>query len=73
MEGTSFVALYRGRTIASARLVAVSADRQLAADVAANMCLQSITGADPVVSELEHGRRAALRLIEEEGDDATRD
>jgi hypothetical protein len=70
MSGTSFVALYRGKTISSARLVAVSADRRLAAEVAARMRCQPTPSEDNIVTELDRGRRAALLLIEEEVDDA---
>jgi hypothetical protein len=66
MSGTSFVALYRGRTISTARLVAVGADRRLAAEVAARMRCQPLPSDDGIVTELERGRHAALRLIEEE-------
>ena len=69
--GSTFVALYRGQTVASARLVAVSADPMLVADVAARV-LAAGAGAsdDPVLTELERGRRAALRVIgREAGDD----
>jgi len=70
MSGTSFVALYRGRTISSARLVAVSADRDLAADVAARILCQPLASDDDIVAELDRGRRAALLLIEGEANDA---
>lgn len=64
MAGTSFVALYRGETIATARLVAVSADAKLAADVSAHLLLDPMHGEpDPVLEKLERGRRAALRII----------
>ena len=69
MAGTSFVAIYRGSTIAGARLVAVSADPGLVADVCARL-LESPAPNEPdtVAASIEHGRRAALRLIREEAD-----
>ena len=74
MKGTSFVALYRGSTIASARLVAVSADPALAAEVSERLLRESPPSAqDQVLSTLEQGRRAALRLIRKEADDASDD
>lgn len=73
MSGTSFVTLYRGRTISSARLVAVSADRQLAADVAARMHGQPLPSDDRVIDELERGRRAALRIVQAEVHDGSGD
>ena len=68
---TTFVALYRGETVASARLVAVTADPALVADVSSRL-LRIPPGEtqDPVVGSLECGRRAALRLIHKEADGA---
>ena len=64
---TTFVALYRGPTVASAKLVAVTADPSLVADVSSRL-LQQPTGdpEDPVVAGLERARRSALRLIHKE-------
>ena len=64
---TTFVALYRGPTVASAKLVAVTADPSLVADVSARL-LQQPAGnpEDPVVDGLERARRSALRLIHRE-------
>ena len=70
MEGTSFIALYRGATIRSARLVAVSADPRLAADVARRILREPVSDEDIVVATLERGRRSALRAIAEEDRDA---
>lgn len=71
MRGTSFVALYRGKTVGSARLVAVSADPDLVASVAAHF--EGRAGRndeDRVLNEMDGGRRVALRLIHEEAADA---
>ena len=74
MKGTSFVALYRGRTVSSARLVAVSADPALAADVSGRLLQAPPTvGQDQVVASLEQGRRAALRLIRQEASNGSDD
>ena len=69
---TTFVALYRGDTIAGARLIALSADPTLVADVSGRL-LQERTAAmaDPVVEQVERGRKAALRLIKQEATNAT--
>jgi hypothetical protein len=68
---TTFVALYRGRTVSSAHLVAVSNDPHLIADVSARLLThQQDEEADPVVARLERGRRAALRLMRKEAADA---
>ena len=65
----TFVAIYRGRTIAEARLVALSADPQLVAEVSARILHERQTGedSDPIIGQLERGRKAALRLIQREG------
>jgi hypothetical protein len=62
----TFVALYRGRTVGSAQLVAVSADTELVGAVASRLlhapCAPSQT-TDPVLAELEQGRRKALAAV----------
>jgi hypothetical protein len=64
---TTFLALYRGKTVSDARMVAVSADQDLVTFVATRL-LEAPTADedDPVVAQVEHGRRAALRLITRE-------
>lgn len=64
---TSFVALYRGETIAAAKLVAVSAEPALVRDLAARLLAELEDGeADVVLRELEHGRRRVLQLVKTE-------
>ncbi len=63
---TSFVAIYRGKSIADARLIAVSADPTLVARISENLLDNKASFADPVVQTLEGGRRAALRLVVDE-------
>ncbi len=64
---TNFIALYRGETIGSAKIIAVSADADLVADFAARMLhRQEETEGDPVIHSLDAGRQQALRLITEE-------
>lgn|GEM_PF-5922725 len=65
----TFVALYRGARVGDARLVAVSADPHLVADVSTRLldvppAAQRET--DPVLSCLDSGRHAALRVIAKE-------
>ena len=64
---TSFVAVYRGSSVASARLVAISCDPTLVLDVTTRI-LDDPAGPqpDPVVALLDHGRKRALRLMKEE-------
>ena len=71
---TTFVALYRGPTVASAKLVAVTADPSLVADVSSRLLRQPADDAeDPVVAGLERARRSALRLIHKEASRAPGD
>lgn len=64
---TSFVAIYRGQTVADAKLVAVSADPSLVAEVSSRiMQAQDIESRDPVIARVEAGKREALRLIKQE-------
>ena len=63
----TFVAVYRGETIAGARLIALSADPALVADVTARILAEHRSAdPDPVVECVDNGRRAALRLIARE-------
>ena len=64
---TTFVALYRGKTIAEAKLVAVTADPTLVSAVATSLLDTPDTqNTDPVIATLDRGRRGALRLIQKE-------
>ena len=69
---SSFIALYRGPTVASARLIGVSADPQLVAHVADGLLAQAQAVAeaadDACLYELETGRQRALRLVRQELD-----
>jgi hypothetical protein len=66
------VALYRGDTVADARLVAASSDSALVAEVVRRFlagfpALQTINRADdPVLEELSRARKSALRVIHAE-------
>jgi hypothetical protein len=67
---TTFVALYRGRTITSARLIALSADPVLVADVSARLLQERASeDCDPILDCVERGRKDALRLITRETSD----
>jgi len=69
----TFVAIYRGETIAGARLIALSADPTLVAEVSTRI-LHTHPGKDPdpVIACVEQGRQAALRLITREAGHAER-
>ncbi len=66
---TSFLALYRGESIAGAKIVAVTAEPGLVRDFAGRLLDGPADGPademhpDPVLEELEQGRRRALRLV----------
>lgn len=69
----TFVAVYRGETIAGARLIALSADSTLVADVSARILQEHPDkDPDPVVACVEQGRKAALRMIKRETSHAER-
>lgn len=65
---TTIVALYRGDSIAEAKIVAASSDPELAAYVAGELLTERRPeeDRDPVLREVGNGRRRALRLIEDE-------
>ena len=69
---TTFVAVYRGRTIGEAKLVAVSVEPALVAEVVARLLEgQRPRPGDSAIGFLEQGRRKALQAIlnEAERDD----
>ena len=67
----TFLALYRGKTIAQAQMVAVTADPELVTLVATRLLgSPQPDNDDAVVTALECGRRQALRLITKEANDA---
>ena len=64
---TSFLALYRGESVSTAKLLALAADPQLVSDFAARMLEESDEREqDAVMRELERGRRRALHLVQGE-------
>ena len=68
---TTFLAIYRGKTVTDAKMVAVTADPTLVAAVATHLLdTPEPQDRDPVITSLDRGRRAALRLITQESRDA---
>ncbi len=65
---TTLLALYRGDTIAEAKLVAVTAEPRLVAAFADRLLKQVTPCLDPVLLEVERGRRRALSLIVREAE-----
>lgn len=74
MQRGSFLALYRGETVGSARLVAVSADPKIVREFAERLLDEEpdpcAVEPDPVGRALEGGRRDAIRLVRDEAADA---
>ncbi len=65
----SFLALYRGETINSAKMVAVTAEPEVVADFAGRLLGEpEELEPDAVLYELEQGRRRALRLVKDEAE-----
>jgi hypothetical protein len=61
---TSFVAIYRGQTVGDARLIAVSANPDLVAEVSSKLLKDApAQGEDEVLEALDGGRRSALTLV----------
>jgi hypothetical protein len=67
---TTFLALYRGDSVSSAKLLALTADHELVRDFAARLLNKPIEGqnTDPVLKELERGRLRALQLVKSEAE-----
>ena len=66
---TTFVAVYRGHTISDSRLIALSADPGLVADVTSRILeSQDRSSDDPAVAKVDQGRREALCLIKREAE-----
>ena len=67
---TSFIAVYRGNSISDAKMIAVSGSHSLVAYVASEIMSDALylddASDDPILSALNQGRRAALRLVKEE-------
>ena len=61
----TFLALYRGDSVSAAKLLALSANPQVVSDFAGRLLEESgrELDPDPVLEELEHGRRRVLQLV----------
>lgn len=68
----NFLALYRGDTVGSADLVAVSADPDLVGQFADELLARNRrSDGDPVVGAVDEGRRRALKIVRDESDGRT--
>jgi hypothetical protein len=61
---TTFLALYRGESVSAAKLLALSAEPKLVREFAEQLLAgPQKQETDPVIAELEGGRRRALELV----------
>lgn len=61
---TTFLALYRGDTVSTAKLVAITVDPTLVQEVASHLLEDTSENADAILREVENGRRRALQRIQ---------
>jgi hypothetical protein len=67
------LALYRGESVAAAKLLALTAEPELVRDFAERILARpEEQEADAVLAELEHGRQRALDLVKDEARQAPR-
>jgi hypothetical protein len=60
----TFLALYRGDSVSAAKLIALTAEPGLVRDFAGRLLAEDEgEDSDPVLEELEGGRRRALQLV----------
>jgi hypothetical protein len=60
---TTFIALYRGRTIHEAELIAVSINAKLVGQVAAALLAETPVTGDEILDSVNFGREKALKRI----------
>lgn len=66
----SFIALYRGETVTSSRLVALSTDPNLVGRFAGELLERTnLERMDPIEAEIESGRQRALQLVQDEAEE----
>ena len=64
---TTFLALYHGNTVNSSEILALTADHHIVKDFAARLLGESSDSpTDPVVGNIEEGRRRALEVVRDE-------
>jgi hypothetical protein len=62
----NFIALYRGRTLNDARLIAISSDPTIISDFTTRLISEPLREEDSALRELGKGRRRALKIVQEE-------
>jgi len=64
---TTFLALYHGNTVNASEILALTADRRIVEDFVDRLLGEpSEPSRDPVVSNIEEGRRRALDVVRDE-------
>ena len=63
---TTFIALYRGRRLNDARLIALSSDPTIVSDFTTQLISEPLRDDDPALRELGKGRRRALKIVQQE-------
>jgi hypothetical protein len=63
MHGTTFIAVFHGPNPDHARIVAVTTEPSIVDDVVGRLLAMDANADDPVLEQLEAGRRSALKLI----------
>lgn len=63
----TFLALYRGDSVSTAKLLALTAERELVREFAARLLQEpEDDGTDVVLREISNGRRRALQVVQAE-------
>jgi hypothetical protein len=65
---TTFLVLYRGESVGSAKLLALTAEPDIVRDFANRLLSEPTSEEDAVVRELERGRQRALQLVKSEAE-----
>lgn len=60
------MALYRGDSVSDAKLLALTAEPELVREFTSRLLSESEIEQDPILRELECGRRRALQLVRDE-------
>ena len=70
---TTWIAVYRGDSVPTAKVIAVSSEPALVRKVAQHLLIKESKAEDPVLSASEQGQRLALRLIVASSESSTRE
>ena len=66
---TTFLALYSGEDASSATLLALTASPEIVSAFAARILAEPVDANDLITLELERGKRRALALVRDDGDE----